>query len=586
MISRLACAILLLLPAMARAGEKPGIAWQPWSDGVFKQATAEHKLVILDLEAVWCHWCHVMDDTTYSDPRVISLIRDKYIPVRVDQDSRPDLANRYENYGWPATVIFKWDGSELAKRRGYIPPKAMASILQAFIDDPTPGPSVEAEAPIAPAAGALSDSQVAAMRGRFIAAYDPKLGGWGSDQKLLDWNALEYCLASGAAGDAQMETMARQTLTAGLKLIDPVWGGVDQYSIGGDWDHPHYEKIMPFQAETMRIYAMAAGLWRQPQWIGPAEKIHGYIERFLTSPDGAFYTSQDADLKDGEPGSDYYSKDEPARLKLGVPRVDRHIYARENGLAITGLAALYAANGDASALAEARRAAGWVIAHRALPGGGFRHDGKDNAGPYLADTLEMGRAFLALYAVTAERQWLVKAEAAADFIDAHFRAPAGFAASVTGAAATLKPEPEADENITLARFANLLAHYSGRAVYKTMADHAMSYLASPTVIAEQGYAVSGILLANREVGTDPAHITIVGAKDDPAGRALFAAALRDAPPYTRLEWFDRREGPLPNADVEYPALPTAAAYLCTAGACSSPANTPDALARELQGIGH
>ena len=88
-----------LLTCPARAKETPKIDWQPWSDGVFKQAAAQHKLVLLDLEAVWCHWCHVMDDTTYSDPRVIALIRSKYIAVRVDQDSRPDLANRYEDYG-------------------------------------------------------------------------------------------------------------------------------------------------------------------------------------------------------------------------------------------------------------------------------------------------------------------------------------------------------------------------------------------------------------------------------------------------------------------------------------------------------
>ena len=75
----------------------------------------------------------------HADPQVAALIRDKYIAVHVDQDARPDLANRYEDYGWPATIIFHMDGSELVKRRGYIPPKPMASLLQAVIDDPTPG---------------------------------------------------------------------------------------------------------------------------------------------------------------------------------------------------------------------------------------------------------------------------------------------------------------------------------------------------------------------------------------------------------------------------------------------------------------
>jgi uncharacterized protein YyaL (SSP411 family) len=577
------CAALL---AVSTAGAEE-IEWQPWSDNVFQKATKEHKLVLLDLEAVWCHWCHVMDATTYSDSAVITLIRKNYIAVRVDQDSRPDLANRYEDYGWPATVIFKWDGSELAKRRGYIAPMPMASMLEAFVKDPTPGPSIEQEAPATPAAeAALSKDQARAMDSDFIHAYDGKLGGWRGVQKFLDWNALEYCVTEGATGDMVTGAMARQTLTAGLKLIDPVWGGVDQYSVNGDWDHPHYEKIMPFQAENMRVYALAASALHEPHWLEAAEKIHGFLKGFLTSPEGAFYTSQDADLNAREPGDKYYALDDAARRKEGVPRVDRHVYARENGLAITGLAALYGASGDAGALADARRAAGWVIGHRALPGGGFRHDEADAGGPYLADTLEMGRAFLALYTVTAEREWLGRAEKAADFIDVKFRAPAGFATAATAPTAGLPPKAETDENITLARFANMLARCTGSSAYEAMAGHAMRYLASAAVIKQEGYGVAGILLANREVGAEPVHVTVVGAKDDPAAEGLFAAALRDAPAYTRLEWYDRREGALPNADVEYPALPAAAAFLCANGACSSPVRTPEALAEKLARMKH
>jgi hypothetical protein len=582
MILRFLCAAALLAVCTARGEEKGGIEWQAWSDGVFAQAAGQHKLVILDLEAVWCHWCHVMNGVTYSDPAVIRLIREKYIAVRVDQDSRPDLANRYEDYGWPATVIFKWDGSELAKRRGYIPPKPMASMLQAFIDDPTPGPSVEQEAAVAPGSGTgLTADEAASMRKEFLGGYDARLGGWGSIQKYLDWDALEYCLTTGSAGDAQM---ARQTLTAGLKLIDPVWGGVDQYSVNGDWDHPHYEKIMPFQAETMRVYAMAASAWHEPQWLEAARRIRGYLKLFLTSPDGAFYTSQDADSPSMD-GAKYYAMDDAGRRKAETPRVDRHIYARENGLAITGLTALYAAGGDAGALEDARRAAAWVVANRALPGGGFSHDAKDAAGPYLADTLEMGRAFLALYKVTAERVWLERAEAAADFIDAKFRTDAGFATSATGAASALKPEPEADENVTVARFANMLGHYTGKKEYAAMAERAMRYVASPQVIKAQGFSTAGILLANGEVGTEPTHVTIVGAKDDAGARALFATALRDAPVYTRVEWYDAKEGALPNMDVEYPALPAPAAFMCSNDACSTPMGTPEALAAKLGRVG-
>ena len=80
--------------ATASAGK---IHWYGWSDDVFAQAKREHKFVLLDLEAVWCHWCHVMDANTYSDPQVQKLMQSRYLAVKVDQDSRPDLSNRYED---------------------------------------------------------------------------------------------------------------------------------------------------------------------------------------------------------------------------------------------------------------------------------------------------------------------------------------------------------------------------------------------------------------------------------------------------------------------------------------------------------
>ena len=564
------------------AEEKAVIAWQPWSDGIFEKAKAEKRFVLLDLGAGWCHWCHVMDEMTYADPKVIALIREKYIAVRVDQDARPDLANRYEDYGWPATIIFHMDGSELVKRRGYIPPKPMASLLQAVIDDPAPGPSVRPEPVIVAAtASALTEKQRVAMRADFVRAYDKKRGGWGDVHKYLNWDALEYCLTEGTAGDAAMERMARQTLLAGKKLIDPVWGGVYQYSTDGDWDHPHFEKIIPYQAENMRVFALAASQWREPRWLESAQKIRGYVREFLTSPDGAFYTSQDADVVPGKHSGEYFALKDAGRRKLGVPRVDRNIYARENGLVITGLAALYAASGEASCLADARRAADWVVANRALPSGGFRHGEKDTAGPYLADTLAMARAFLALYTVTAERAWFARADEAATFMDSHFRSPLGFLSAVAAPGASLAAKAQVDENVALVRFANLLHAHSGKAAHRAMAEHAMRFLASPALIEMQGYGTSGILLAERELRTEPAHITVIGGKDDAQARVLFAAALRAASPMSRIEWFDPRDGPLSRTDVEYPKLDAPAAFLCADGSCSRPMQKPEELTEKL-----
>jgi uncharacterized protein YyaL (SSP411 family) len=389
----------------------------------------------------------------------------------------------------------------------------------------------------------------------------------------MDWNVIEYCLSISANGDhAGWERMARETLMAQRNLFDPVWGGVYQYSTDGDWKHPHYEKLLQFQAENLRIYAIAYARWGDHEYLEDARKIRRYLEEFLTSPEGAFYVSQDADVVPGQHSEEYFALDDAARREKGIPRVDTHVYARENGWAIQALATLYAVTGEREELDNAIRAANWILARRALPGGGFSHDENDAAGPYLGDTLSMGSAFLTLYAVTADRLWLERAGLAARFINERFRGESGFYTSA--ASGMLRPTQQLDENVALARFANLLGHYTGDPLFRNMAEQAMRHLASQGVLERRGYQVGGVLLADRELSLPPLHITVVGGKNDPAARTLFLAALRQPAAYKRVEWFDESEGPLSNPDVEYPRIGKAAAFLCTDKSCSAPIFSP------------
>jgi len=227
-------------------------------------------------------------------------------------------------------------------------------------------------------------------------------------------------------------------------------------------------------------------------------------------------------------------------------------------------------------LSDAIRAANWIIDHRTLADGGFRHDETDPAGPYLGDTLYMGRAFLALYAVTADRAWLQRAEQAAQFISANFTREIGYVTSAKNG--VLNSNPQVDENADLVRFGNLLRHYTGKIAYQEMAQHAMRYLSVPSTADARGFLVGGILLADQEITAPPRHIAIVGRKDDAAARALFRAALQDPSTYKRVEWWDAREGTLPNTDVEYPALEQAAAFVCGDKSCSAPIFSPEKLA--------
>jgi uncharacterized protein YyaL (SSP411 family) len=561
------------------------LKWQPWSDAAFAQARAEHKFVLLDLEAVWCHWCHVMDDITYRDPVVMRLLNQRYILVKVDQDSRPDISNRYQDWGWPATIVFAADGSEIVKRQGYIPPRPMSSMLQAIIDDPSPGPSVEKEADFHAASdAAIADEVLKRVYKAYDNQYDKDASGWGFGHKYLDADSVELALRLGAEGDAGYAKRATDTLDNAAALIDPVWGGMYQYSVDGVWSEPHFEKLISIQADALRAYSLAYARTQKPEYLKAAQAVHRYVGEFLRSPEnGSFYVSQDADLHDGEENAAYFKLGDAERRKQGIPRVDKHEYGRENGRMISALATYYAASGDAEALAEAKAAAEWIRAHRAVAaipgnaaganglGGGFRHGENDPAGPYLADTLYMGQGLLDLYIVDGDREDLKAAVAAERFIAATFKPEGpgmGFVSSRTATDAAYKPHPDREENIALVRFASMLAFITGDEQIHATAAEAMRYVAAEQVALQPLSA--GVLLANEAFNSPPIHLTVVGSPGDPAAIALHNAALRSIVSDELIEVRDPADPSPSPTSIEYPKLDRAALFLCTARACSAP----------------
>jgi uncharacterized protein len=494
------------------------IAWQPWSRDVFDRAQSEKKFVLLDLGAVWCHWCHVMDEVTYQDPLVVELIGASFIAVRADQDQHPDLANRYEDYGWPATIVFAPDGSELVKRRGYMNPTWFASMLRAIVADPTPGPSVTNP----------PRAETTPLRMRLDAAYDRVHGGWGSIHKYIDIDAMELTLLE------ENETIARQTLDANLALIDPADGGVYQYSDlrkpQAPWSSPHREKIMYFQAQEIRLYARAAKIFDEPRYLATAQKIAAYVKTKLMREDGLFYASQNADPP--------YA-------------IDQRTFARENGWAVAAFAEL----GELDVAARA----GSKLEELIRPS-------------FLIDTLSAGTAYLALYRATGDQAWLERAIAAAKTIDRSFRdREAGYITAPVPAGAIgvlAKPVRQIDENVAIARFANLLAHGTKDESLRAVGEHAMRFLRSSETTGKR-MLLAGILLAEAEREKAPLHITVRGRRADPAARALHDAARSHPRVYAWVEWKDGDR---------------AIAYACEGSVCSAPARTPAELQAALRSL--
>jgi uncharacterized protein YyaL (SSP411 family) len=584
MMRRLLILLVLALSGAARA-EPPSVSWQKWDAALFERASAEDKYILLHMAAVWCHWCHVMERTTYRDAAIQQRIAEKFIPVRVDQDSDPALSYRYEAWGWPATIMLDKDGNEIFKRRGYIPPELFIKLLAAVVEDPSALPSYNVGAEIDANAVALGAERRERIETLVLKSYDKANGGFGDTHRFIHGDTLEWALERGRAlqrnaDPALWQEVSAKTLAGARRLIDPVWGGMFQYSDKLDWSGPHYEKLSNIQRDALRAYVLAWQIGRDPADLAAAREVARWLMDFMRSPDGAFYTSQDADAGPALHGDAFYAKNDAERRAGPLPPIDRNIYARENGWAVASLATLHDVTGDPALLDAAVRAFDWTLAHRRAPDGGLGHARAADDDTHLGDTLALAEAALALHRSTAERRYLALAAELGEIILRDHRDPAGgfmVRRPEPGAKGVLaRPVKQIDENVAAVRLLNLLARHTAKAAFKDGAQHGMRHLIA---LAGDDLVVPGALLADRELSREPAHVTIVGAKDDPAARALYAAARTYPTRYLRIEWLDRREGPLPAADIDYPEMQEAAAFACANGACSVPVFAPDEVHR-------
>lgn len=591
----LAPRLLALLLATSCAGTQPTTApaaltpaaatftWHEWTADSFATAARERRILLINVAASWCHWCHVMDHETYADPTVAALLRDHFLPIRVDSDARPDLAERYADWGWPATAVLTSDAVPVLELRGYQDPAEFAALLRSLIADQQRGDLRGRKPAPAPVA---RDTDLVALRkaaeAQLDRLYDPAQSGWGRKQKYplaaLDELAL---LRSRVFGETVWQERALTTLGNELRLIDPVWGGMYQYSVGGVWDQPHFEKIGTIQAGALEALALAHRRTADPRWQQAAQRQRSYVLGPMQDPDGGFYTSQDADLqRPGQPpvlGADYYAKDDPSRRALGIPRIDTAIYADLNGRMIVALCALYAAvpgpdgQPDEPALHAAIAAAERLLARHRTAEGGFTHAAGDTGLLHLRDQAAVGRALLALHRVTGEARWLEHARALAGFLHTRLedRERGGFFAHTTDPAAVgvfaTRRKP-IEENGLAARFLLELHrqqdHLPTPSSEADAAIRALRAVSDPAEVAEQGRMLGQYTLALAEATFTPVDVTIVGDPGDPRTRALLRAALALDEPRAVVS--------VSPPGARYPDVGAPAAYLCTDTACSTP----------------
>jgi uncharacterized protein len=495
------------------AGATAGLAWADLNAETFARARAEGRIVLIDGSAEWCHWCHVMDATTYSDPTVQKLLAERFLPVRVDIDARPDFEERYHDWGWPATVLMTANAEEIGKFKGYMPPEKFLDVLRAAAASPAPPPGATPPNATAMQPGPLTEEQLAGLASRATrqldALWDPKEGSWGDDQKVpLYWDNA-WTLEQARLGSDLARKRVLFTLDEQRKIIDPVWGGICQYSTDGDWLHPHYERLTAYQAGAIDNYAAAFALTGDSSWLATAQLVRGFVERFMTSPEGGFYATMDADLYTRDPGKplvtghEYYAMDDAPRRSLGIPRVDRHEYGRENGLVIASYVTLGLAAHDGAAVATAERAAARILATHATRLGGIAHAGADDVRVlYLADSAAFGFALVRLYEATGDRHYLEAARPIAAFLLEELQDPSGgFLAST--------PDPTAvgvlaarrrpfEDNVMAIRFLARLSRFAPTDAYRGAIGRALAAIGTQEATGDRGRMIGDLLLAIEE----------------------------------------------------------------------------------------
>lgn len=571
------------------------IDWQDWTPEAFAKAKESNRLLLVTVVTTWCHWCHVMDEKTWGNDEIAALLNEHFVVMRVDADSRPDVAERYAEWAWPATAIMTPDAGGVVEIKGYKNPDAMKELLRGIVDDHRAGRKVaRREAPQDPTP--VASAELAEVHARVIAQldrfYDEKQGGWGRGKQKYPLAApLELSFRRAARGEAPKLWRERAvfTLRQQQKITDPVDGGMYQYSVFGDWDHAHFEKLAFIQGWALSNYAEGYAATGDEGFRTTAEGVVAYVRNFLWEGEGgAFYANQDADVgtRGERPfvvGKDYYALSNEERRKRGAPFVDKNVYASHSGEIILGLADFAAATGDAEALAMASNAVARLGRTHNVRGGYSHAENDDSGRLFLADQVAMGRALLRLHEVSADDAFLAKAREVASVLTSELEAEDGgfFAHTlVANDVTTLKRRKPFKDNAKAARFLLRLAQHTKaespeRKALRDSAERAIKAFAAPAFIKEQYRMVGDYALALEDAVHEPFHLTVVGTDDD-ATMALYQRALRVHAPGVVIE----RAAP----GERFPDLGRPAAFVCTESFCSQPLFDTETFADKVQKI--
>ena len=598
-------AVFLLLPTPGLANDQREISaqaihWATWGAEAFERAQAEDKLILLDLTAVWCHACHVMDETTYDDFAVISLLNAEFIPVRVDTDQRPDIAARYKHGGWPTTSILLPSG-EILFQANALPPDALLEALRtsdAFYRENKRDMAervaqiwerVEsAQRASRQPHGRIYPEMLPPILEMMKLEYEPVSGGFRDAPKFFEPEAVALAFTHHFwHPDSEWRHMALFTLDQQMKLHDPVWGGFFRYAENADWSHPHYEKLLSIQATNLLNYLEAYQVTGLAQYREIVEQTMGYIMRFLADRgQGGFYASQDADVRNAEransgmSGEEYFALDESPRLAVGIPAVDRTKLTDWNALMIKAALRVSQILGNTQAQEFGLNTLDRLYKERYQPGRGLAHllhDGHPREFGLLADHVFFADALLEAFLTTGSSHYLKQAETVIEDVIVLFEDSQGGGyfdrmPSVSSLGLLKFPHKDLSINAALSRVFSDLFYLTQNPRYREKAEHILQMImeAGSLPVAHAGLALHRFLYY-------PVHIVVVGEKSDGAARRLFDHSLALYAPGKLVRFLDPRVDSLSIGEVTFPNVTGPFAYVCTDQLCSSPIARADEL---------
>ncbi|HEX4002073.1 MAG TPA: thioredoxin domain-containing protein [Candidatus Acidoferrales bacterium] len=321
-------------PYLRSAAHQP-VDWHEWGEEAFAKARAAGKPVLLDIGAVWCHWCHVIDRESYENPEIAAMINELYIPVKVDRDERPDVDARYQSAisaisgqgGWPLTAFLTPDGKPFFGGTYFPPEDAMgrpgfkrilAAISDAFekrraeVDKSAQAlEQAVAKAEIFHGARGDFDARVVdAVIEAAVRRFDPAHGGFGDAPKFPHSSTIDLLLEREKwPGGEDLRAIVEKTLDgmAAGGFADQIGGGFHRYSVDERWCVPHFEKMSYDNSELLKNYLHGYQSLRLPHYKHVAEELIAWVGEVLSDPArGGFYASQDADQTLDDDG-DYFT---------------------------------------------------------------------------------------------------------------------------------------------------------------------------------------------------------------------------------------------------------------------------------------